>query len=522
MDHLDVLIVGAGPTGLTLACDLARRGIRHRLIEQHPRAQEGSRAFTLKPPSLEVFDHLGLVKRVLEKGRVQTHTRFYLGNRLLFDLEVPAAPATAERPYTNSLALPQWRTEALLRDRLRELGAEVDFGCRLLEFQADADGVTAVLCRGGARESVRAEYLVAADGGRSAVRGQLGLPFVGSTHEDARALLADVHVHGLAPSDAVHLWMTDAGHLFALRPTPHAETWQAVASLEPDDRGHWPEASLSCLQELVARRAGRPDLRVTDATWLSVWRYNLRMVDRYRVGRVLLAGDAAHVHSPFGGFGMNTGIQDAYNLGWKLALVSRGAADDSLLDTYEAERLPIARAVLGESHRRFSRLTAPRRLQPLLRFVLKPLFARQQRSDREERVHYRGGPLTVGANRAGRIRAGDSAPDGVVFAEPDGVRMRLFDLFRGSHFTALTFSAAQARAAQKSASELDVEVRVHLIDREDRIRRSYGATRDTLVLVRPDGYVGFISHRPHAHAIRDYLVRVGLGKRRAEAAGLRI
>ncbi|WP_436762928.1 FAD-dependent monooxygenase [Streptosporangium sp. V21-05] len=525
MDATVVLIVGAGPTGLTLACDLARRGIPCRIIEQSPVPQTGSRGFTLKPRTLEVLNDLGAADRVVAAAAIQSRIRFHLGEPLLFDLDVPPAPPSEQRPYPNALALPEWRTEAILRERLAELGGEVDFGCRLIDFRSDDDGVTTTLERDGAAHTLRTTYLVGADGGRSLVRRHLGLAFTGSTDEDTRALLADVRVQGLDQSEAVHFWMTADGHILVLRPIPHTGTWQAVASMEPDHDGDRTEASLNLLRHTVTERTGRDDIRLTDATWLSIWRYNLRMVDTYRVGRVFLAGDAAHVHSPFGGFGMNTGIQDAYNLGWKLALVIQGAAEDHLLDSYESERLPTARAVLAESDRRFSAATPPRPLRPLLRFVLKPFFARRQRNDRDDRPSYRSSPLSLDlAARRAPVRAGDVAPDGTVI-DAEARHTRLFDLFRGPHFTVLVFGVGHTLALRRAVEGLAGRLRVHtvvstgqrpaagthvMIDPEDRVRRAYGARTGSVIVIRPDGHIGLIADKPAYQVVRDYLVRIGL------------
>jgi 2-polyprenyl-6-methoxyphenol hydroxylase-like FAD-dependent oxidoreductase len=499
MNHTDVLIVGAGPTGLALACDLARRGIACRIVDQGPGPQPGSRGFALKPRTLDVLDDLGVADQVARAAADHTPIRFHLGRSLLFELSVPPAPPTPGRPHPNALSLPQWRTEAILRDRLAELGGKVEFGCRVTGFHPDDDGVTVTVEHDGTTETVRAAYLVGADGGRSFVRRHLGLTFEGATNEDARALLADARVGGLARPDAVHLWMGADG-ILAIRPTSDPDSCQIVASLPPDAGGTWPDASLDNLQRLVDRRTGRTDIRLTDPTWLSVWRYNLRMVDRYRVGRVFLAGDAAHVHSPFGAYGMNTGIQDAYNLGWKLALTLRGTAADPLLDTYQAERLPVARTVLADSDTRFSAATPPRLLRPVLRFLIRPVMARQLRRDRDDYPAYRASSLSLdlGGNRR-PVRAGDPAPDG-----PLGDGTRLFDLFRGTHFTVLTFGDRIARTVDADY------LRTYPVGAAGVTHRSYGARNGTLVVVRPDGYLGLVAHEPGPDTLRDYLGRIGL------------
>jgi hypothetical protein len=319
----------------------------------------------------------------------------------------------------------------------------------------------------GSQERVR--YLVGCDGGRSGVRKALGIAFEGHTDEDARALLADVDVSGLS-DHAVHLW---GGHqeMLVLRPYREGEPWQAIASIGADE-----EPSLEWLQRTVVERSGVPELRVSNPQWLSVWRYSLRMAERYRAGRVFLAGDAAHVHSPFGAFGLNTGVQDAYNLGWKLALVLRGAPE-ALLDTYEGERLPVGRAILEESDRRFASATAPPRfLRPILPHIVKRFLAGMNKRGRNDHPRYYESPLTVPGKR--RLRAGDTAPDGLARTADGSVR--LFDLFRARRFTLL--------AIGRDVPELSGPVAGYAVDVEGN---SY--PRSGYVLVRPDGYVAAVT-----------------------------
>lgn len=254
----------------------------------------------------------------------------------------PTEP-TADVPYPMVLMQPQWRTERILRDRLAELGHRVELGTEATAFEQDADGVTVTL---NGSERVRCAYLVGADGGRGSVRGQLGVTFEGETFETERMLLGDVRTADLG-REYWHTWadMDTQTMRVALCPLPGTDVFQFTAPLTGDEA---PELSPATFQKIFDEGSGRTDVRFTDVTWMSVYRVNIRMAGRFRVGRVFLTGDAAHVHSPAGGQGLNTGVQDAYNLGWKLAAVL-GGAPERLLDTYEEERLPVAADVLGIS-----------------------------------------------------------------------------------------------------------------------------------------------------------------------------
>jgi 2-polyprenyl-6-methoxyphenol hydroxylase-like FAD-dependent oxidoreductase len=500
MTATDVLIIGAGPTGLTLACELARRGVDTRIVERSAEPARGSRGFTLKPHSLDVLAGVGAVDRVLAGGTQRQQLRFHLGRERLFDLD-PAPSTDPSRPYPNPVGIPQWRTEEALRERLAELGVRVEFGRGLESTAPDADGVTAVLAGG---ETVRARYLVGTDGGRSTVRKAAGIGFPGTTPE-GRALIVDAGVTGLDRAAGTHLWVGPRG-VVAVRPIPHDDVWQVVVSHPPEGA----EQALDVVQDRIAAVTGRADVRVAEPRWMSLWRYNLRMVERYRSGPVFLAGDAAHVHSRFGGHGMNTGIQDAANLGWKLAMVLAGAAGDALLDTYEAERMPVARAILADSDDQMSAVVSPPRLlRPLLGPVLRAGFARRQRRTRDDHPTYRTGPLTVDASaRRSRVRAGDLAPDAPVLV--DGRPGRLHEVLRGGRFTVLTFGPAvpEPGVIVPHIRLLDVS---GVADPTGALRRAFAATPETAVVVRPDGYVGLLAHRAGAVAATGYLHSLAAG-----------
>ncbi|WP_327064498.1 FAD-dependent monooxygenase [Kitasatospora sp. NBC_01302] len=472
---MTVVIAGAGPTGITLACELARRGIACRVLDQAPRLFEGSRGKGISSRTQEVFSDLGVLDRMLADGMPFPKFRLYAGHDVVSEqtvselLGVQPLRRSPELPYPETLLLPQWRTDEILYERLRELGGQVEFGTEVTGFDQDEDGVTVHTSAG----PIRASHLIGCDGGRSRLRKALGVGFAGETLETERTIIGDARVDGLE-GVFCHMFTKagDIGERFSLWSMPGGEYYQFVATM-PTERT--PELTLDAMNRLLRERSGRDDLHLHGLRWISLYRVNVRMVDRYRVGRVLLAGDAAHVHSGASGQGMNTSVQDAYNLGWKLAAVLCGAPEE-LLDTYETERMPVAANVLGVSTR-LHRLNFQRPTEPVAVHQLD--------------VSYRGGPLAVDDRRTpGRLRAGDRAPDGLL---DDGTR--LFDVFRGTHFTLLAFG-------RRPDADFGSGVRVHRAAKSE----GYDVDGDALVLVRPDGYVGVICDR--VETVREYLERV--------------
>ncbi|WP_410673254.1 FAD-dependent oxidoreductase [Amycolatopsis sp. cmx-4-68] len=483
-----VLIAGAGPTGLTLACELARRGVPFRLVEAAPGPQPGSRGKGLQPRTLEVFDDLGVVDRVLAHGRMAMPIRSTdPGGRVTLSgtEELPARPGV---PYPASLITPEWRVEEALRSRLAELGGAVEFGTALAGFEQSDEDVSAVVVKDGETETITARWLVGCDGGHSVVRKQAGIAFPGETREEVRMLVADVEVDGL-DRGAWHLWRHEEG-LLGLCPLPSTGVFQYQAGLAPgQDAG----LGLANLQAVLERRTGRTDIRLHEPEWASLWRANVRLADRYREGRVFLAGDAAHIHSPAGGQGMNTGIQDAHNLGWKLA-----AGAPALLDSYEAERRPVAAGVLRLSNARLEQAIEQ-----------KSIPVRRDAETMQLTVSYRGSALARDdRDETAPLRAGDRAPDATKLRTADGER-RLFDLTRGGHFTVLSFGVdvppgdfRTVRVAGRLTGPDDV------VDPEGRLAEAYGADDGTLVVIRPDGHVGLISDAGDFSAVSDYLAAV--------------
>jgi 2-polyprenyl-6-methoxyphenol hydroxylase-like FAD-dependent oxidoreductase len=415
MYETSVLIVGAGPTGLTLAIELARRSIAFRLIESAKAPFAGSRGKGIQPRTLEIFHDLGIIEKILKTGTPYPEVRVHLG-----PLSLRLGPlggrheATEAIPYPNLWLVPQNRTEAILRERLEELGGQVEFGTAFESVEHEEQWVRVRLSTG---ESIRAKYLVGCDGGHSAVRKAAGLSLNGAALSDKLPFVADVEIPDL--DHAVwHIWPLAKGGPLALCPLPEDSLFQMTAPRAPEN-----------LEEAVYKACKSKVLRTS---WSSSYRPASRMVDRYRAGRVFVAGDAAHLHPPTGGQGLNTGIQDAYNLGWKLASVLRGGPE-SLLDTYEEERLPVAAAVLGLSSQLYK----------------KPLLKRGEATN-QLALHYRASSLSSGI-AMGRIHPGDRMPN-LLLANGN----MLFDEMRGTHAT--------------------------------EVRTRTGVR----ILVRPDGYIGSI------------------------------
>jgi 2-polyprenyl-6-methoxyphenol hydroxylase-like FAD-dependent oxidoreductase len=480
-----VLVSGAGAAGLTLAIDLARRGVPFVLVDKASQPFAGSRGKGIQPRSQEVFEDLGVIDRIVAAGGEYPPQRQYTANGPVDHPTVELDPATPAEPYMIPLLVPQFLTERVLRDRLAELGHAVRYDHELVGFEQDAGGVTVLVATPDGERTVRAAYLVGTDGGSSFVRKRLGIGFEGKTL-GVRAIVADVYADNVS-ADVWHRWAEDTPSQVSMCPLYGTEMFQLQAPVPFDVDV---DLSAEGLTAFLRERSGRDDVTITSVSWASVFSMNARLADTYRQGRVFLAGDAAHVHPPTGGQGLNTSLQDAYNLGWKLAAVL-GGAGESLLATYEEERRPVAEEVLG-------------------------LSTRLLRGDRKRMVRGReGAQLDLGypysslaaadPDRGKGVLAGDRAPDAPVTGA-GGQPTRLFSLFKGPHWTLFgyeTHSAPPARAG----------LHIHRIggdlrDDGDHVRDTYGLTPGEWVLVRPDGYVAGITDR--LSAVENYLQRVGV------------
>jgi len=517
--EIDIVVVGAGPTGLTLALELARRGHRPRLVDRRAEPFAGSRGKGLSARSQEVFDDLGIVAEVCAGGFRHLPYRVLVRGEVVRDADPNADRApTPDMPYESGLLIPQWRTEQILRRRLAEYGVTVEQSTEVTGLRQRPDGVEVTL---GTGERVVAGYLVGCDGGRSTIRKALGVRFDGDSGPEGM-LLGDVEVTGLTP-DRWYQWSHSERGFVSLCPFPGSASWQfqgvPLADMAAD--GRFPEPSLDYYQRILDDIAMEPGVRLANASWLSTYRVNVRMVDRLRVGRVLLAGDAAHVHSPAGGLGMNTGIQDSYNLGWKLAAVLSGA-DEAVLDTYQEERLPVAAWTLATSS------DGLRRIAEQFGAADSRGIAAGADHGHQLAIGYRFSSLsTRSVGVLGGPEPGDRAPDALC-RDAAGGPVRLFDVYRGPHFTVLGFGAGCAGALARlgrrfpgpvrcrlvgPAPEPDVDPEVDLVDQHGAARAAYRIDDDLLVVIRPDGYVGCTARPADDTAVGDYLAQFQASQR---------
>jgi 2-polyprenyl-6-methoxyphenol hydroxylase-like FAD-dependent oxidoreductase len=496
--------------------------------------------------TLEVFDRMGIIEEVLSKG-VRIGVKAYEHDTLLLHMNFHFL-ATDAVPYPYGISLPQNMTEELLLALLQKEGGVVERLKEVTELRQEAERVIVTIhnLQDDTYEEIRAKWLIGCDGAHSRIRKALGLAFEGSTY-DEEYLLADVDLDWKRSNDNVYVWMGANGQ-FGVFPLPNNK-WRLLATVPTTESKEAPQASIELFQYLMQERTGDSTTTISHPIWMSNFKINRRMVNSYRKEHVFLAGDAAHVHSPFGGQGMNTGIQDAFNLAWKLALVIQGKATDALLDTYQQERLPIARKVLSETdqHTRIffaknlaARLFRDRVVIPLLRqaFVQQRMLWEAS----ELGINYRSSPLsqscsTAHVQKSGRKKwrpphPGDRAPDGHCMRLPSRELSTLFREFRGTTSHLLLFDGQihteanyiqLIQIAHQVKEVLGNEVKISLImsqsgeevngdgnitlllDPEQVLHARYGATSPSLYFIRPDGYIGHSCQPVQEEPLLNYL-----------------
>lgn len=559
----DVLVVGGGPTGLMMATELLRHGVRVRCIDKMLKPQPFAKASGVWPRSLEIFDQKGIGERFLEHSIQAKHFMMYdQDKRPIINLDVQGLPTR----FCYLMGIEQYTTEALLTAHLHELGGRIERGISLESWEENADGILATLrADDGTVELLQAKYLTGCDGAHSTVRHGLGLEFAGEKYP-CQYVLGHMQVEWELPDEQVYLFLGEEGAVFAA-PLPH-NRWFLVGELAGDQTSicHEGSPTLHDLHEVFASRLP-VKVRFSELQWSSFFALHHRMVGQYQQGRVFLAGDAGHIHSPVGGQGMNTGMQDAHNLAWKLAYVCRGWANESLLESYHAERHPVAEHVLGLTDRIQRSLnlrgkTKMRVRNALMHTVGRLEFVRSNAVlDMSETAYtYKHGPLAdecrhasvwpSGDNQHPGLRdsccfrqgprAGDRAPDVEL---KDCPADWLSHLWRSSKVIMLLFEGLHdgdeaiaredfehaatfldkihgqgwiepwvvVRSDESAQSIADLGFSI-LNDYEGTVHERYGAASGCAFMIRPDGHVLCRTLPIDMHWIQNFLQSAGLGQ----------
>jgi 2-polyprenyl-6-methoxyphenol hydroxylase-like FAD-dependent oxidoreductase len=510
----DVLVVGAGPTGLMLANQLGRRGVRARIVDRHAGPSLQTRALGVQARTLEIYSHLGIVERALELGKRATGANIWAHGRLAARLPLGDIGRDLS-PYPFLLILGQDDNEGLLGEALQHWGMAIAWNTELVGLVQEADQVIARLKEpDGTIREVTAAWVAGCDGARSAVRELSAIAFQGAPYEHV-FFVADTQMTGpMVPDELnVYLWREGFHLFFPMRGTDH---WRVVGIVPPALRGR-DDLTLDEVIPSIREEAGS-GLSFQGCSWFSTYRIHHRRAERFRDGRCFLLGDAAHIHSPVGAQGMNTGLQDAYNLGWKLALVVSGSAGAALLDSYEVERIPVAQRLLRTTDRAFSLVVSDSRLAGLLRTRFLPkILARAMSLERIQKlafrtisqtgIRYRHSTLseTLPGLPDAAPRAGDRFP---------WLRLELSenipteDFFGTLDDTRFTLIVTGHEAPPGGVPGLGDLLRTHVIPStpaNDRELTRARIPRPAFYLLRPDGYVGLAGIRLEPAAVTRYV-----------------
>ncbi|HNB21802.1 MAG TPA: FAD-dependent monooxygenase [Candidatus Melainabacteria bacterium] len=546
-----VLIVGAGPTGLMLACELQRHGIACRVIDKATVASDKSRALVLHARTLEILESMGMVEGFIESGCPAYGASLYHQGERIVHLDM----SELDSPFPFSLMIPQTDTERLLTERFTRHGGLIERGVELTKFSQGKGGITVTIKNAkGKEEVIVADWMIGTDGAHSTVRKILELPFEGSAYEE-RFGLVDCHVKSDLPDDEISTFFHEDG-VFVFFPLGK-KRFRIVVNISPQQViGDAP--SLDDMQSFADRR-GPGNIKLHDPVWLAWFTIHQRSVPKYRVGRVFLAGDSAHIHSPIGGQGMNTGMQDAFNLAWKLALVIRGRGADNILDSYNEERHPVGQELLKGTDVATSVATLKNPLAQQIRNHVMSFLSQQEVIQQRMRkvgsmlaVNYRSSPIVGEKRDLGEIQIkpsddsekpsipgyiefgrgplpGDRAPDAVM-VDQDMNPIRVYEAIRGISHNLLLLDGKPTEAGYRNLEKIAWSVgeqfgglvTCHLIlatekmpslrfpgkvflDPDLAVHQTYCADSECLYLIRPDGYIGFRGQPAKLGPLEDHL-----------------
>jgi 2-polyprenyl-6-methoxyphenol hydroxylase-like FAD-dependent oxidoreductase len=504
-----VLIVGAGPTGLVLALWLKRLGVDVRIIDQAPAPGATSRAMVMHARTLEFYGQLGIASAAIEAGEKGLAINAHLNRKLI--ARIPFGDfGEGLSPYPYTLVLPQDVHERLLQEELGKVGVKVEQGTELISFRDEGDTVRANLRTGRAEESLTVEYVCGCDGAHSIVRQQLGIGFPGGTYRQV-FYVTDAAVSGCMADDEIHFAFSD-NDIFGIFPLKLRENWRLIGVVPQSIKKGIHDIAYDDVAEQIDRDAGLTASRVN---WFATYHVHHRVADSFGIGRAFLLGDAGHIHSPAGGQGMNTGVGDASNLAWKLAAVLQRRAAPAVLDSYLAERLAIARRIVRSTDRIFSFQVSPSWLMRAGRRWLTPLMPSLMRVGNVRRFvfrtisqiafEYRRSPISAGA--AGYVHAGDRLP----WIEL-GHHVDNYAVLRSLDWQVHVYGAASHELRQSCvANGLTLQEFPWVGSSQAK-----GLERDAIYLVRPDWHVGLAARRQDISALNDYISRLALRPRTTE------
>ena len=523
----DVIIVGAGPTGLSLACQLIRYGVDFVVIEKNEGVTPYSKALGVHARTLEIYEQIDLAKKALERGTIAGKVRLLEGGEIMGEVDLSHI-GQGLSAYPFMLVLEQSENERLLYEYLQAHGRDVVWQTELASLAQNDTGVTVnVKNSAGESQVIAGKYLVGCDGPKSPVRHALGLSFEGSTFERL-FYVADVRIDWKYSHDALHVCLA-RNAVVAFFPMPGAKRWRIVGAFPEEFARDEGEILYEEIEARIKEEA-EIDLDITRVAWFSTYKVHTRHVEKFSSGRCFLAGDSAHIHTPAGGQGMNTGIQDAYNLAWKMALVLRGAAAARILDTYNEERLPNAKRLLQTTDRMFNLAAGTDWLVNVIRTTVFPPMAKFILSfDAIKKrffplisqigITYRDSSLSAHDGDGDfEVKAGDRLPYFLV----DG--KSVYDKLRRPKFHLLTFSDGQSdyvRDSQGQPGEIqskDADLIDHyVLPLYPLAAEVFGVNKPFNVLLRPDNYIGFISLNTSSDRVAEYLKDVvGNGSRVAK------
>lgn len=513
--NCDVIVVGAGPVGLVAGCELARRGVRVRVIDKLAQPTDQSRAIAVHARSLDMFDRMGIVDEMLDTGVKAVAMQMHTGGRDLF--RVPLGEIDSAFPFTLTTA--QTETERVLAERLQSFGVTVERGVELVALTQDDEAVHLSLKNGGSTEQVSASWVIGADGAHSATRKLVGTKLTGSFVGE-RFILGDVDAEHQLNCDDMHTFFSPEGPVVVLAMRDGRMRFLAEVHDAPGTPINT-HPSQDELQAILDRRIG--GIRVVHSHWLTTFEVRHARVPAYRWGRVFLAGDAAHIHSPAGGQGMNTGMQDAFNLAWKLSAVINGDAGETLLNSYEGERAPIADEVIRFTDRLTKAGTlsgVPRRIRDVVVQILSRVPAVRKvmaESVAEVNVGYPHSPIAVGSRpKHARVAAGQHVPH--CADEAVQRQLRASCAPHACDHVVLTVAAGQVAPAAGGHGPVQVLVGTDEVpvagydavvaDPKGVVAQRFGLKNGGRVVIRPDGYIGAIAAFDDTTTIPEYFAKI--------------